>query len=292
MTYPDYLDDTPLIPGMMRLLDHPELCKPLALAGWIERRLTDGLSTFDHADIYGDGQCERLFGDALAGAPELRNRVRIVTKAGIVPAHQDSSRWSTKHYRAQADHIARSIDGSLARLRVERIDTFLIHRPDPLLDAESLANTLEAAVRAGKVRHIGVSNFLPEQWRWLRANSGLPLVCNQSELSLSHSSPLFDGTLEAHLNDGMRWLAWSPLAGGSLPSALPGPLLDAAREETGLCETGLAIAWLHQIPGAPIPVLGSMRDERIRAALEGTRRQLPRPLWFALLEGMRQMAVA
>ncbi|MHA7924247.1 MAG: aldo/keto reductase [Marinobacter sp.] len=291
MSYSRFLEDTPLIPGMMRLLDHTDLCQPTRLADWIHRRLNEGLTVFDHADIYGDGECERVFGEALMASPELRQKVQVVSKAGIVPAHRDSSPWTTKHYRAEADYFSEAIDKSLSRLRVDQIHTLLIHRPDPLLDAESLANALEQAVSAGKIQHIGVSNFLPEQWRWLQKNTRLPLVCNQSELSLSHTGALFDGTHEAHLNDGLRWLAWSPLAGGTLPSSVPESLLKAAREETGLCETGLAIAWLRQIPGAPIPVLGSMRDTRIEAALEGTRTVLPRPLWFALLEAMRQTAV-
>lgn len=292
MTYSDFLGDTPLIAGMMRLHDHPELCQPAHLARWIEQRLDDGLDTFDHADIYGDGECERLFGKALAQSPGLRSQIRLISKAGIVPAHRDPSPWGSKHYRAEAGHVSAAIDAALGRLQVEQIDCYLIHRPDPLMDAESLVMSLERAVRAGKIRHIGVSNFLPEQWRWLKRHTGLPLVCNQSELSLSHCHALFDGTLEAHLSDGLRWLAWSPLAGGTLPRSVPDSLLQAAREATGLCETGLAIAWLRQIPGRPVPVLGSMRAERIRAALQGTRRDLPRPLWFALLEAMRGEPVA
>lgn len=94
MSYSRFPEETPLIPGMMHLLDHAELCKPARLAAWIQKRLDEGLNTFDHADIYGDAECERVFGEALS------------------------------------------------RLRVGQIHTFLIHRPDPLLDAESLATTL------------------------------------------------------------------------------------------------------------------------------------------------------
>lgn len=292
MSYSDFLEEIPLIPGMMRLLDHTELCRPANLASWIQQRLDDGLDVFDHADIYGDGECERIFGEALMTSPELRQKVRIISKAGIVPAHHDQSRWKTKHYRAEARYFSQAIDASLSRLRLDQIHTFLIHRPDPLLEADTLARALEEAVRAGKIRHIGVSNFLPEQWRWLQRNTDLPLACNQSELSLSHTSPLFDGTHEALLTDRLRWLAWSPLAGGTLAGAVPPSLLESAKLDTGLCETGLAIAWLRQIPGEPIPVLGSMRESRIQAALKGARSELPRPLWFALLESMRQTAVA
>ncbi|MEP1706051.1 MAG: aldo/keto reductase, partial [Marinobacter sp.] len=134
--------------------------------------------------------------------------------------------------------------------------------------------------------------FLPEQWRWLARNTELPLVCNQSQLSLAHTDPLFDGTLEAHLADGLRWLAWSPLGGGGLADRIPAELMEEAREETGLDDTGLAIAWLRQIPGTPIPVLGSMNPERIHSALNGARSPMPRGLWYRLLESVRNTAVA
>lgn len=287
-----FTPETPLILGMMRLHDHPQLAQPTKLADWISARLDEGLNIFDHADIYGAGECERLFGDALRTSPTLTRRVRVITKAGIVPADQDSSPWQVKHYRAEADYLTNAIDKALASLAVEQIDTFLIHRPDPLLQAGDVARVLENAVSAGKVRQIGVSNFLPEQWRWLARNTRLPLVCNQSQLSIAHTDPLFDGTLEAHLTDGMRWLAWSPLGGGNLAERIPADLLDRAREETGLDETALAIAWLRQLPGSPVPVLGSMNPDRIRSANRGAQSPLPRPLWYRLLESVRKTAVA
>lgn len=276
----------------MRLLDHPDLCQPQALAQWIRARVDEGLELFDHADIYGDGECERIFGEALAADPGLQKKVRIITKAGIVPSHLDVSHWGTKHYRAEARYLTDAIDNALSRLQIEQIDTFLIHRPDPLMEADGVARALERSVAAGKVRQIGVSNFLPDQWRWLQRHTDLPLACNQSELSLAHTAPLFDGTLEAHLADNLRWLAWSPMGGGALGQAIPDELIQAARQETGLCETGLAIAWLRRLPGRPVPVLGSLRASRIRAALEGTVGELPRPLWYALLEAVRKQPVS
>ncbi|MBL3556543.1 aldo/keto reductase [Marinobacter sp. JB05H06] len=277
---------------MMRLHDHPVLTSPARLADWIAARLEEGLNVFDHADIYGGGECERLFGDTLRAQPLLARAVRIITKAGIVPASMDRSPWQVKHYQAEAGYLKNAIDRALTSLAMEQIDTFLIHRPDPLMQVEEVARALENAVAAGKVRQIGVSNFLPEQWRWLAANTELPLACNQSQFSLAHTDPLFDGTLEAHLADGLRWLAWSPLGGGKLADRIPADILDRAREETGLDETGLAIAWLRQIPGTPVPVLGSMNPDRIRSALQGTQTVLPRPIWYRLLESVRNTAVA
>ena len=124
-----------LILSMMRLHDHTDLTNPANLANWINARLDQGLNVSDHADIYGDTECERIFGEALAADPSLRQKVRIITKIGIVHGHQDESRWKTKHYRAEAGYISNAIDRALTRLQVEQIDTFLIHRPDPLMQA-------------------------------------------------------------------------------------------------------------------------------------------------------------
>lgn len=281
-----------LILGMMRLLDYPELTAPASLAHWINGRLDEGLNVFDHADIYGDSRCESLFGEALKADPTLGPRLRIITKTDIVHAHQDSSPWGVKHYYAEAEYIRTAIDAALIRLNIDCIDTFLIHRPDPLADMARVARALEGAVQAGKVRHIGVSNFLPEQWRWLQDNTDLPLACNQSELSLIANGALFDGTHEAHLRDSLLWLAWSPLGGGLLEKGVLGQALARAREETGLSTTALAIAWLRTIPGAPVPVLGSLREERIQQALAGAEMTLSRELWYSLLEAARGYPVA
>ncbi|WP_165854944.1 aldo/keto reductase [Marinobacter sp. JSM 1782161] len=279
--YPD------LILGFMRLSDYPELATSNALADWIEARLDQGLDTFDHADIYGDTQCESAFGEALRARPALRQRLRVITKTDIVHARDGV----VKHYRAEGGYVASAIDASLQRLAMEQIDTFLIHRPDPLMDAASVARALEDAVRAGKVARIGVSNFLPEQWRWLQANTELPLVCNQSELSLRANAALSDGTLEAHLRDNLHWLAWSPLGGGALQEGALAETLKRLQEDTGLSATALAVAWLRMIPGQPTPVLGSMKPGRIEEALAGLNAELKRTDWFALLEAARGQEV-
>ncbi|GAA3960453.1 aldo/keto reductase [Allohahella marinimesophila] len=281
-----------LILGMMRLFDYPELTSPAALARWIHARLDEGLDTFDHADIYGDGRCELLFGAALQSDAALQQQVRIITKASIILPNQDSSPWRIKHYRGTGFHLRRVIDDALTRLKVDQIDTFLLHRPDPLADTEDLAQALEDAVSAGKISRIGVSNFLPEQWRWLQDNTRLPLVYHQSELSLLTSQALFDGTHEAQLRDGLQWLAWSPLAAGRLMQGTIGRALADAHAVTGMSPTALAIAWIGRIPGAPIPVLGSLKPERIQEAFAVDDAELPRELWFSLLEAARGHEVA
>lgn len=284
--------DVPLILGLMRMPGYKELARPDSLADWIKRRLDEGLDLFDHADIYGNGECESRFGEALASQPGLAGKIRVITKADIVTAHADGSPWKVKHYNTEADYLRASVDSALKRLKVERIHCFLLHRPDPLMNPEATARVLEDLVAEGKIAHIGVSNFAPEQWRLLQQHCSLPLVCNQIELSLQHTGPLFDGTLEALQRDQQRLLAWSPLGGGRFSEAELDEVLDQSCRETGLTVTGLRVAWLRRLPGTPIPVIGSMRESRIAEALAGARYEMPRALWFRLLEASRGHRVA
>lgn len=286
------LFDVPVILGMMRLLDHPNLATPKALAAWIEARVDAGLNVFDHADIYGDNACEQAFGEALAVAPSLRQRIQVVTKTDIVQPQLDTSDWRVKHYNTSGAYVTAAIEASLRRLQVETLDLYLIHRPDPLMPVAETARALEDAVQAGKIRHVGVSNFLPEQWRLLQSALSLPLVCNQIELSLRATETLFDGTHEALQRDGLQVMAWSPLAGGWLQDGELGEWLEKATAETGLGATALAIAWLRRLPGKPVPVVGSLREDRIADAVVGAGYEMPRALWFKLLEAARGQRVA
>ena len=102
----------------------PASRNPPGLADWIAARLDDGLNVFDHADIYGGGECERLFGDALRAHPALAQNLQVITKTGIVPADRDTSQWRVKHYRAEADYVENAINKAIASLAVEQIDTF------------------------------------------------------------------------------------------------------------------------------------------------------------------------
>ncbi len=287
-----FAPDVPFILGMMRLQDYPDLGSPAALAAWIERRIDDGLHVFDHADIYGDRACEAAFGEALAAAPALRRQVKVITKADIVRPHYSPNRWKVKYYDTSADYLTGAIDAALQRLNVETIDLFLIHRPDPLMPTGETAAALDRAVAAGKVQQVGVSNFLPEQWRLLQSALSTRLVCNQIELSIKASEALFDGRQEALQLDGLRLLAWSPLAGGALTEGELAGTLEAASAAEGLNPTALALSWLRRIPGQPIPVIGSLREQRIRDALAGNGHVMSRPLWFQLLESCRGHRVA
>lgn len=274
----------PLLLGMMRLHDYPELATPQALLGFIERCVEHGLNAFDHANIYGQGSCEARFGEALRLRSHIREQLQLISKADIVLAPQDASRWQVKHYDSSAAHLRDALDASLKRLGVERLDGFLLHRPDPLMQTDETIRVLQKMLESGKVGWLGVSNFLPLQWQQLARE--LPLRCNQIELSLLAQDAAWDGQLQAMQGDGLQALAWSPFAGGAFPVALQ-QALETVADTLGATADQVALAWLRRLPGAPVPIIGSLRWSRIEAALAGAQLHLDAPTWFYLAQVAR-----
>lgn len=279
----------PLLLGMMRLLEYPELGEPQALLAFIERCVERGLNGFDHADIYAGGRCEAHFGAALRLAPALRQRLQIIGKVDIVPAEQDCSRWQVKHYDTSARYLREAVDGSLARLGVERLDGFLLHRPDPLLQVDEVADTLNDLIASGKVGWVGLSNA--EVLHCQALAQRVPLRCNQIELSLKAQQGVWDGGLHALQAAGLQVLAWSPMAGGRFGERLRSALEEVAADR-GATANQVALAWLRELPGRPLPILGSLRWKRIEEALLGAELELDRPAWFYLSEAARGHEVA
>jgi len=186
------------------------------LLNFIHGCLDLGITTFDNADIYGGYTCEGLFGAALAAEPGLRDRLELVTKCGIQLVTPNRPGNRVHHYDTSRDHIVAAAENSLLELNTDRLDLLLIHRPDPLLDADEVAEAFGALWAAGKVRHFGVSNFLPWQFDLLQSRLDFPLVTNQIELSVLYLDPLHDGTLDQAQRLRRPPMAWSPLAGGRL----------------------------------------------------------------------------
>ena len=260
---------SPITAGLWRLhewqLDTP------ALVRWVEQALDLGISSFDHADIYGGYTVEALFGQALAAAPALRQRMQIVTKCGIQLVHPNRPAHTVKAYDSSRAHVMASVDASLRALHTDRIDLLLIHRPDWLMDPDELADTFRHLLAAGKVLHFGVSNHSPAQLAMLRKRH--PLVTNQIEFSPLQMRALADGTLEQCVDLGLRPMAWSPLGGGRLFDAgdeqarrVWGVLADLAWRQ-GVTVPTMAYAWLMRHPSRPIPITGT---GRIAALAEAT----------------------
>ena len=186
------------------------------LSDLIQTSLDHGVTTFDHADIYGDHGNEELFGNAIRNNPSLRNKMELVTKCGIkFPSAKRPASW-VKHYDTSKQHIVWSAENSLKMLGTDRIDLLLIHRPDPLMNPEEVASAFELLQNQGKVLHFGVSNFTATQFELLQRSLSTPLVTNQIELSISCHAPLFDGSVDVLMKHNASPMAWSPLGGGKL----------------------------------------------------------------------------
>ena len=269
--------------GYWRLMDWN--MSPLQLASFIEEHLDLGITTVDHADIYGGYQCEAAFGEALKLVPALRDRMEIVTKCGIATTAKPEH--ALGHYITDSAHIVRSAEQSLINLATDRIDLLLIHRPDPLMDADEVAEAFLNLHQSGKVRHFGVSNFTPAQFALLQSRLPFTLATNQVEISPVHQPLLLDGTLDQLQQLRIRPMAWSCLGGGRLFNddefqPLRNELETIARELNAGSIEQVVYAWILRLPSKPLPIIGSGKIERVRSALAAEELQMTRQQWFRI----------
>ncbi|EPF0137989.1 aldo/keto reductase [Enterobacter hormaechei] len=269
--------------GYWRLMDWN--MSPVQLADFIEEHLDLGITTVDHADIYGGYQCEAAFGEALKRAPALRERMEIVTKCGIATTAKPEH--ALGHYITDSAHIVKSAEQSLVNLATDRIDLLLIHRPDPLMEADEVAEAFLTLHQSGKVRHFGVSNFTPAQFALLQSRLPFTLATNQVEISPVHQPLLLDGTLDQLQQLRIRPMAWSCLGGGRLFNdeafqPLRNELETVYRELNAESIEQVVYAWILRLPSKPLPIIGSGKIERVRAALVAEELDMSRQQWFRI----------
>lgn len=259
-----------------------------------------GIRQFDHADIYGGGRAESVFGAALKTRPDLREEMCLQSKCGIRPGRYDASKA----------HILESVECSLRRLGISCLDILLLHRPDPLMEPEEVAAAFVALKEAGKVLHFGVSNMNVPQMRLLQRMLPMPLVVNQLEMSLARLDWVDDGVLVNHPDgqavqfpagmlehcalEGIRLQAWGPLGRGlfsGLPlDDAPEHVREAARRVSALAQEkdttpeAVVLGWLMRHPARVQPVIGTTRAERIMACRDASRvaQELSREEWYSL----------
>lgn len=254
----------------------------------IDHCISLGINTFDHADIYGDYTTEEEFGKVLQGNSSLRSTMKLITKCGINMVSENRPEHKIKSYNTAFQHIINSVEKSLVNLNTDYLDVLLIHRPDPLLDADEVSEAFTRLRNAGKVLQFGVSNFNACQLNLL--NSRFPLVANQVEVSIVNLSAFLNGTLDQCQEKKLVPMAWSPLGGGNLFNPESG-------NETHLRIAGMAtlmadkynttpdiilLSWLIKHPSGIIPILGTSRMDRISAATEALNIALTREDWFFL----------
>jgi predicted oxidoreductase len=294
---PDAPEVSALAYGVWRLREDPAGMSVPRIREKIDACLESGITTFDHADIYGGYTCEGLFGRVLADAPALRDQMEIITKCGINVPADNRPGVRVNHYDATASAIERCVDRSLRELCTDRIDLLLVHRPDWLTSAEETARGLLQVMKAGKVRSVGVSNYSTHQFALLARFLGRIPATNQIEVSLLRMDGIYDGALDQCQAAGVHPMAWSPLAGGRL---LAGAEPDATRARAALERIAreykataeqIAVAWVAALPSQPQVVVGTNQPERIRAAARSMQIKLERQHWYELWQAAQGRSV-
>lgn len=262
----------------------------------IEDCLSEGIITFDHADIYGDYTTEEEFGAALKDFPALRQQLRIITKCGIQLVSEGRPSHQIKSYNTSAEHIINSTERSLRNFGTDYIDVLLIHRPDPLMQPYEVAQAVDQLKKQGKINRFGVSNFLPHHINMLKEY--VTIEYNQAEISIINLSAFTDGTLDNCLQNKITPMAWAPLGGGLLNDDLHPhyrSIIATASELAQEYNTGVnevLIAWLLAHPSDIIPVIGTTKVERLVQAKNARSIQLTREDWFKLWTASRGEDVA
>ena len=261
-----------------------------------------GIDFLDHADIYGGSahRCEERFAQALQLTPSERDQVTIQTKAGIVP--------EGPYFDYSYEHLIESVEGSLRALQTDRIDILLLHRPDTLVEPEEVARAFDELHASGKVRHFGVSNHTPRQIDLLAKHLNQPIVANQLQLSITHSTFVaqgiaanMQGTDQAIVRDGGGILdycrlhditvqAWSPFQAKFFDGVFLGhpdyaelnAVIDRLAARYEVSPEAIATAWITRHPAQMQVVLGTTTPQRVTDSAAGSEIPLTRPEWYEL----------
>ncbi len=285
VTAPNYPEFSELVQGYWRAVDWGMTAQERL--SFLKQHIELGITTVDHADIYGNYECEGLFGEALALDKSVREQIQIVTKCDINLCGDKTPERKINHYDTSAAHIYQSVNNSLERLNVDEIDVLLIHRPDVLMDADEVAEAFSELHKVGKVKHFGVSNFTPRQFELLQSRLSKPLVTNQVEINPLNFEVAHDGTLDQMQTLRVRPMAWSCLGGGSIftgdteQAVRVRNELEMIREEVGANSIDEVIyAWVRRLPSKPMPIIGSGKIERVHSAVNALNIELTREQWY------------
>lgn len=275
-----------LIYGVWRLADDSDTSTPHVRAK-IDACLAQGISTFDHADLYGEHQCEELFGRALAEDSTLRGQMQLISKCDIaIPCARYPER-RVKYYDTSPDYIRQSVENSLQFLHTDHLDLLLIHRPDPFMDADATGTALDDLIDDGKIRAAGVSNFTLADWDLLQSRMQHPLVTNQIEINLLERSAFTDGRMAQLQRHRIHPMAWSPLAGGQIfadnaAAKRVMPVLQRIANDQHSSADQVAVAWLLAHPAGILPILGTNNLDRIQQMAQSLNVRIDRETWFEL----------
>lgn len=285
-----------IVHGYMRMNDWNMSSKELL--SFIKATAELGITTVDHADLYGDYTVEEQFGRALELEPQMRKQIEIITKCGIKLISDRFKDNKVKHYDTSKEHIINSVETSLKNLKTDYIDLLMIHRPDPFMNPDEVAEAFNQLKQEGKVLNFAVSNFSESDFSMLQSYLSEPLVTNQVRISPLYLDAFHDGTINHALKERIHPMAWSPLGGGRVFRENTD---QAVRVRNALKEVGeeincveidkIAYAWLLNHPAKIIPIVGSRNIEVLQRAKDSLNLNLSREQWFKIYEASQGESV-
>ncbi len=247
--------------------------------------IENGNTTFDHADIYGDYTTERGFGKALRDSDIKREDIQLISKCGIqyVGERRDNT---IKHYNYSKEYIIWSAEESLKNLKTDYLDTFLLHRPSPLMQPNEIAEAITHLQESGKIIEFGVSNFTPSQLNLI--SNKIKVSVNQIEFSLTQHMAMLNGTLDHMLQHDIQPMAWSPLGTifkeDNAQTSRIKKSLKTLSKKYNVSENAILLSWLLKHPANVSPVIGTTNKERIKNANTALDITLELEDWFTLLK--------
>jgi predicted oxidoreductase len=272
---------------------------PQELLTFSKKAVELGVTTIDHAAIYGDYSCEKKFGEALKLDPSFRKKIEIVTKCGLNLISSKFPERMIKHYDFSYQHIVSSAENSLKQFGIEQIDVLLLHRPSPLYNPHAVARAFTDLKNAGKVAHFGVSNFTPQQFSTLNSFLTDKLITNQIELSPYNLEHFDNGNIDFLIQNNVKPMAWSPLAGGKLLTEtndkalrIQKVLAKIAKQKNDAAIEEIAYSWLLKHPVEIIPIVGSGKFERLAYAVNALQIDLSTEEWFEIYQAIIGKPVA
>ena len=277
-----------IVHGLWRLSDWK--MSNSEILNFVESAIELGVTTFDHADIYGNYTCEKLFGEIFTLKPALRKEIQLITKCGIKLVSDKFPDTKINHYDTSYKHIINSVNRSLVNLKTDYIDLLLIHRPDYLMNYEELSEAFNKLLKDGKVLNFGVSNFNSVQFETLNSYFNGNLVTNQIEVSPYCLEHFENRNIDFLQKERIKPMAWSPLAGGNLinPKDEKGLRINEKLKQIashiGIDSIDkLIYAWILKHPAKISPIVGSGKIERLKSATESLEIQLTTEQWFDVL---------
>ncbi|HGR3450941.1 TPA: aldo/keto reductase family oxidoreductase [Streptococcus pneumoniae] len=284
-----------IVLGMMRIKDK----SVKEVEELVETALSVGINAFDLADIYGRGRCEELLGLVLKNRPDLREKMWIQSKCGIRIEE-------FTYFDFSKDYIIKSVDGILQRLKIDHLDSLLLHRPDALMESDQVAEAFDLLYKQGKVRDFGVSNQNPMMMELLKKDVKQPLAVNQLQLSAAFT-PGFESAFHVNMEDSQAAMrdgsifeycklhdvviqAWSVLQFGYFKGNFVGnekfqalnQVLDCLAIKYGVTSSTIAISWILRYPAKMQAVVGTTNPKHLREVSQAANFSLTRKEWYEI----------